>query len=157
VGPRYGCFWKPGYDFQWTNRRNCTKSSIFNTTWYTVTPDPKSYQNYPGGLNPDETLKLDQKTMQRLHQNYLNKLHTLHPFLNKVRLLRMFQRVSQQANPGETNAPLVPHSNSAWVKTALNKPTKRKHTQSTPDIHTSDKPWSGGYRRQLFFFFAYLP
>jgi hypothetical protein len=107
----------------------------------TIIPDPKSYQDHPGGLNPDGTLKLDQKTMQRLLESYLNKLHILHPFLNKSRLLRMFQRVSQQANPGETNvirSPLVLYGSSSWVgEPALNKPTKRKHTESTPDTHTS--------------------
>lgn len=112
---------------------------IWGTALYPSTvPDPMRNQDHPGGLNPDGSLKLDQMTMDRLLHSYLNKLHILHPFLNKARLNRMFRRVSDQARLSEahqTRSPYIPQSSVSWAETALNRPGKRKHTNSSSDTN----------------------
>ena len=114
---------------------------VWGTVLYPApVPDAKLNQDHPGGLNPDGTLKLDSTTMSRLFESYMSKLHILHPFLNKTRLARMFHRVSQQSNPpdlGQTRSPFLPHAVSSWPETALNKPTKRKHTDSPNDASST--------------------
>ena len=123
---------------------------IWGTALYPSTGlDPIRSQDHPGGLNPDGSLKLDQMTMDRLHHIYLTKLHILHPFLNKARLSRMFRRVSDQANSSDTNqtrSPYIPQSSMAWADTALNRPGKRKHTDSSSDANA---PSSRGNKEQL--------
>jgi len=116
---------------------------IWGTALYPSTvPDITRNQDHPGGLNADGSLKLESTTMERLLYSYLNKLHILHPFLNKSRLTRMFRRVSEQANSAEvhqTRSPYILQSTGAWVETSLNRPTKRKHTDSSSDgnMHSS--------------------
>ena len=94
-----------------------------------------SNQDHPGGLNPDGTLKLDWPTMERLRESYLKTLHILHPFLNKTRLSRMFQRVhyyTSSSEPSQMRSPFMPHSSVARPDTVLNRATKRKHSTAAP-------------------------
>ena len=111
--------------------------------------DPMRAQDHPGGLNADGSLKLDWPTMSRLLDSYLSKLHILHPFLNKSRLYRMFRRVSEQANPSEAHqnrSPYITQSN-VWAENALNRPQKRKHTDSSSD--TTIPSYRGGKEQLL--------
>ena len=52
-----------------------------------------------GGLNPDNTLKLDPKTMTRLLKSYLDNLHILHPFLDEPGLTSLVDRYKRRYNP----------------------------------------------------------
>jgi len=52
-----------------------------------------------GGLNPDNTLKLDPKTMTRLLKSYLDNIHILHPFLEERGLTRLVEHFKQHHNP----------------------------------------------------------
>ena len=101
-----------------------------------IIQDPRtSTQDHPGGLNPDGSLKLDWPTMERLRESYLKTLHILHPFLNKTRLSRMFQRVlycTSSSESSQVKSPFVPHNSIVRVDTALNKATKRKHSSAAP-------------------------
>ncbi|MCJ1295581.1 hypothetical protein MMC34_007144 [Xylographa carneopallida] len=101
-----------------------------------VIQDPRtSTQDHPGGLNPDGSLKLDWPTMERLRESYLKTLHILHPFLNKTRLSRMFQRVLQygcSTDSSQMRSPFLPHNSIVRADTALNKATKRKHSTAAP-------------------------
>lgn len=56
-----------------------------------VADSQRSDQSHAGGLNPDGSLKLDEKTTRRLHDSYLRNIHILHPFLDKQRLERMVE------------------------------------------------------------------
>ncbi|MCJ1281742.1 hypothetical protein MMC26_001065 [Xylographa opegraphella] len=98
--------------------------------------DPRtSTQDHPGGLNPDGSLKLDSSTMDRLRESYLKTLHILHPFLNKTRLSRMFNRVhyyTSSSEPSQMRSPFPPHNSIVRADTALNKATKRKHSTAAP-------------------------
>ena len=62
------------------------------------------------GFN-SESMKMDWQTMTRLLTSYLKNIHSLHPFLNKLQLIHMFERVGSQLNPNR----------------AFHKATKRKH------------------------------
>ncbi|KAF2147209.1 uncharacterized protein K452DRAFT_3403 [Aplosporella prunicola CBS 121167] len=52
-----------------------------------------------GGLNPDGTLKLDLRTIRRLHQSYLQHIHPLQPFLDKGRLSVMVENFIARYSP----------------------------------------------------------
>jgi len=52
-----------------------------------------------GGLNPDNTLTLDHKTMRRLLKSYLDNIHILHPFLEERELTRLVEHFKQRYNP----------------------------------------------------------
>ncbi|MCJ1405752.1 hypothetical protein MMC11_008982 [Xylographa trunciseda] len=100
-----------------------------------IIQDPRtSNQDHPGGLNIDGSLKLDVPTMERLRESYMKTLHILHPFLNKVRLNRMFLRVRVSSFPeaSQLRSPFLPHNSVVWADTALNKATKRKHSTAAP-------------------------
>ncbi|MCJ1383288.1 hypothetical protein MMC17_006401 [Xylographa soralifera] len=101
-----------------------------------IIQDPRTpTQDHPGGLNPDGSLKLDWPTMERLRESYLKTLHILHPFLNKSRLSRMFQRVLYCTSSSESShirSPFLPHNSIVRADTALNKATKRKHSTAAP-------------------------
>lgn len=52
-----------------------------------------------GGLNIDGTIKLDARTVRRLHQSYLSHIHLLQPFLDKKVLASMVERFIQLYSP----------------------------------------------------------
>ena len=84
-----------------------------------------------GGLNSDNTLKLDPKTMARLLDSYLDNLHILHPFLEQRALTAMVERFKQRYNPQDPS-----HSKATYaVPVAIenlreHKIPKRKHSDS---------------------------
>ena len=82
-----------------------------------------------GGLNPDNTLKLDPKTMSRLLKSYLDNLHILHPFLEERGVTSLFEHFKQRYNPHD----LATSKASYAVPVAIDnlrepKMTKRKHS-----------------------------
>ncbi|KAL6714688.1 hypothetical protein ACLMJK_008113 [Lecanora helva] len=82
-----------------------------------------------GGLNPDNTLKLDPKTMTRLLKSYLDHLHIMHPFLEERGLTSLVEHFKQRYNPSESNTAKA----SFAVPVAIDnlrepKVTKRKHS-----------------------------
>ncbi|KAL8970058.1 MAG: hypothetical protein Q9183_001697 [Haloplaca sp. 2 TL-2023] len=54
-----------------------------------------------GGLTSENLLDIHPKTMRRLLNSYLENFHVLHPFLERARLNRMFERFSMRYNPSE--------------------------------------------------------
>ena len=113
----------------------------------TVVPD------HAGGLNADGSLKLDWPTMDRLRDSYLRTLHILHPFLNRTRLQRMFQRVYSYSLPADQTLIRSPYvaTTALWPDAALNKATKRKHSNvmgiDSPN-DTSTASVSRGHKEQ---------
>lgn len=68
--------------------------------------------DHPGGLDADGSLKMDPATMIRLLDSYMQNIHILHPFLDKNRLQRMFEKVAQRhhpANPSNRPSPYQSH------------------------------------------------
>ncbi|KAL8777731.1 MAG: hypothetical protein Q9194_002391 [Teloschistes cf. exilis] len=52
-----------------------------------------------GGLTSENLLDIHPRTMRRLLNSYLENFHILHPFLERSRLTRMFERFSMRYNP----------------------------------------------------------
>ena len=57
-----------------------------------------------GGLNADNTLKLDPKTINRLLKSYFDNLHILHPFLKEGELTRLAEHFKQRYNPHDSSS-----------------------------------------------------
>ena len=97
--------------------------------------DARDYpHDHPGGLNLDGSLKLDKPTMYRLQSSYLKNMHIMHPFLNKTKLNRMFEKVASQANTTESGtirSPFIAHNPILGPDGSLNKATKRKYSSGT--------------------------
>ena len=66
-----------------------------------------------GGLTARGDLQLDKHTMIDLMDSYLSNIHILHPFLDRVRLRRMVEKVWKDYNPIEAAASRPPFSPSA--------------------------------------------
>ena len=89
-----------------------------------------------GGLSPDNTLKLEARTISRLLQSYLDNVHILHPFLDQRELTRMVEHFKRRHNPHDTNSSkgsfAVPvNANLDAVRDShaiLNRAQKRKHS-----------------------------
>ncbi|MCJ1355148.1 MAG: hypothetical protein MMC33_005139 [Icmadophila ericetorum] len=68
--------------------------------------------DHPGGLDADGSLKMDSATMFHLFDSYMLNIHILHPFLDKNRLQRMFERVAHRnhpSNPSNRPSPYQSH------------------------------------------------
>ena len=101
---------------------------------------PNLAENRPisevGGLGPDNTLKLEARTISRLLQSYLDNIHILHPFLDQRELTRMVERFKRRHNPHETNVSKVGFTVPVNVNldavrdshAILNRTQKRKHS-----------------------------
>ncbi|EKG17627.1 hypothetical protein MPH_05075 [Macrophomina phaseolina MS6] len=83
-----------------------------------------------GGLNPDGTLKLDVRTVRRLHLSYLNHMHPLQPFLDKERLSSMVEKFIQRYSPDANNHNA--RSPFAVPETFPAVPLKRKRSNNGP-------------------------
>ncbi|KAK8236747.1 C6 zinc finger domain-containing protein [Phyllosticta capitalensis] len=62
----------------------------------------ESYRSEPkhwGGLNPDGTLKLDARTVNRLYKSYMEHMFPLQPFLDSRRLAEMVKAFIQKYSP----------------------------------------------------------
>ena len=82
-----------------------------------------------GGLNPDNTLKLDPKTMNRLYRSYLDNLHIFHPFMEERCLSSLVDQFKQRYNPHDIQSAkasfAVPFAVDHLRESKL---TKRKHS-----------------------------
>ncbi|KAK4556162.1 hypothetical protein LTR86_006859 [Recurvomyces mirabilis] len=69
-------------------------------TGFPQTPSSDIKRSEPswGGLKPDNTLDLDQKTISELYESYLKNIHVMHPFLDKQRLKAMFDTFQKRLN-----------------------------------------------------------
>ena len=89
-----------------------------------------------GGLGPDNTLKLEAKTISRLLASYLDNIHLLHPFLDQRELTRMVEHFKRRHNPHDSNTSKVGftvpiNANLGAVRdphAIINKAQKRKHS-----------------------------
>ncbi|KAK4693532.1 hypothetical protein P7C71_g3888, partial [Lecanoromycetidae sp. Uapishka_2] len=87
--------------------------------------------NDVGGLNSDNTLKLDSKTILRLLKSYFDNIHILHPFLKEGELTKQVENFKLRYNPQDSNsskgAYVVPAVDSLRDPYAARAP-KRKHS-----------------------------
>ena len=62
--------------------------------------DPGRSQPYSaGGLKPDGSLDLDQKTINELYESYMMNMHIMHPFLDKQRVRKLFDTFINRYSP----------------------------------------------------------
>lgn len=66
-----------------------------------ATNDEKQMVGNAGGLTSENLLDIHPRTMRRLLNSYLEHFHILHPFLERARLTRMFERFSMRYNKAE--------------------------------------------------------
>ncbi|KAL8710852.1 MAG: hypothetical protein Q9220_004655 [cf. Caloplaca sp. 1 TL-2023] len=66
-----------------------------------ATNTEKDGMTLPGGLTSENLLDIHPRAMRRLLNSYLEHFHILHPFLERSRLTRMFERFSMRYNPSE--------------------------------------------------------
>ena len=94
-----------------------------------------------GGLNADNTLKLDHKTINRLLKSYFDNIHILHPFLKEGELTRHAEHFKHRYNPHDPSSSKA----SFAVPVAIDnlRGPKRKHSdgyygsQSEPSLAPS--------------------
>lgn len=53
-----------------------------------------------GGLKPDGSLDLDMATINKLYDSYMKHIHRMHPFLDKTRLRKIFDRFISRYSTG---------------------------------------------------------
>ncbi|KAL8719341.1 MAG: hypothetical protein Q9225_003642 [Loekoesia sp. 1 TL-2023] len=101
----------------------------------------------PDGSTSENLLDIHPRTMRRLLNSYLENLHILHPFLERSRLTRMFERFSLRYNKSEQTLTKAlfngPVSNLALDALkdgtgGMQRTAKRKH--SSGHYSTSDDP-----------------
>ena len=71
---------------------------IWGTGSAPATNGEKQAGSNPGGLTSENLLDINPRTMRRLLNSYLENFHILHPFLERSRLTRMFERFSLRYN-----------------------------------------------------------
>ncbi|KAG8532589.1 uncharacterized protein KY384_002466 [Bacidia gigantensis] len=90
-----------------------------------------------GGLCADNTPKLDSRTVNNLHQSYLQNMQVMHPILDEnvlTKIMEQFKRrYSGPAESGSSKAAFAvpaPNANVDALRdsTGFNKPIKRKHS-----------------------------
>lgn len=83
-----------------------------------------------GGLNPDNTLKLDPKTMSRLLKSYLDNIHILHPFLEERSLTSLVEHFKQRYNPHDASTSKASYAMPVAVDNLREQMLpKRKHSE----------------------------
>lgn len=105
-------------------------------TNFLPTPAESRHTSEVGGLGPDNTLKLEARTISRLLQSYLDNMHIMHPFLDQRELTKMVEHFKRRHNPHDTNASKVGfavpvNANLDAVRdphAILNRAQKRKHS-----------------------------
>ena len=98
-------------------------------------PEPRPVNDI-GGLNSDNTLRLDHITMKTLLGSYLDNIHILHPFLDERELSSKVDHFMLRYNSFESNTakasfavPTVPVANpSLDPPTIFSRQAKRKHS-----------------------------
>lgn len=112
-----------------------TSESLWGTGFVATAADTRPTSDV-GGLGPDNTLKLEAKTITRLLQSYFDNIHILHPFLDQRELTRMVEHFKRRHNPHDTNSSKVGfavpvNANLGGVRdpqAILNRTQKRKHS-----------------------------
>ncbi|KAK8154681.1 hypothetical protein IWX90DRAFT_392654 [Phyllosticta citrichinensis] len=97
----------------------------------------RSEPNHWGGLNPDGTLKLDSRTVNRLHKSYLEHMHPLQPFLDRRRLDELIKTFIQRYSPDPPGRPGAAADRNAGSPFAVPEsypsiPLKRKRSNNGP-------------------------
>lgn len=109
--------------------------SLWGTDFMPAVVENRSISDV-GGLSPDNTLKLEARTISRLLHSYLDNIHILHPFLDQRELTRMVEHFKRRHNPPDTNSSKVGFSvpvnaNLDAVRDShaiINRAQKRKHS-----------------------------
>ena len=112
--------------------------SLWGTGFTPTVPETRPVSDV-GGLNPDNTLKLEARTITRLLQSYLDNIHILHPFLDQRELTRTVEHFKRRHNtPLDTTSsskvgfavPVNPNLDVVRDPHAiLNRAQKRKHSE----------------------------
>ena len=96
-----------------------------------------SKESVAGGLCSDNTLKLDSKTINNLHQSYIQNMHILHPILDETFLSKTIEtfkkRYSSSTDPASSKSGFavpVPMAN-VDPSSPFSKPMKRKHSDGS--------------------------
>ena len=82
--------------------------------------------NNPGGLNSNNTLKLDSKTIDSLLKSYLIHIHIMHPFLDEGNLTRMMDSFKRRYGLAGTTVGNSSVDALRDPSTGFARPTKRK-------------------------------
>lgn len=107
--------------------------------------------------NHDFSLNIHPTTLRRLLDSYLENIHLLHPFLDKVRLTRMVERFSLRYNPTEqklTRSLFSAPGSSAGVEMLRGTSTggKRKLSDSYNQNFSADSTYSpASNKREILF------
>ncbi len=88
-----------------------------------------------GGLNADNTLKLDSRTITALGQSYTQNIHLLHPIIDEPVLNKMLEQFKRRycsaSDLATSKASFLPNANLDALRetpAGFNKPIKRKHS-----------------------------
>ena len=101
-----------------------------------------------GGLNSDNTLKLDRKTVEQLLDSYLRNLHILHPFLDERELSSKVEHFVTRYDPHESHSSKAAFAIPVAISnldppTIFHRPAKRKLSDApyySPEAGMSSKP-----------------
>ncbi|KAL8857140.1 MAG: hypothetical protein Q9178_006316 [Gyalolechia marmorata] len=104
-----------------------------------------------GGLTSENFLDINPRTMRRLLNSYLENFHILHPFLERSRLTRMFERFSMRYNKADQTLTKTlfagPASNLALDalkdgSSGAQRSAKRKHSSGHYSASSDPNPMS---------------
>ena len=101
--------------------------NLWGTAFIPTISEPRPVSD-AGGLNQDNTLKLDPKTVNRLVKSYLNNIHILHPFLREAELTRLAEQFKQRYNPHDPSTSKASFAVPVAIDN-LRGPNKRKHSE----------------------------
>lgn len=128
----------PGDETSTASSPASSASSLENLWGTTFLPTPAESRptSEVGGLGPDNSLKLEARTISRLLQSYLDNIHILHPFLDQRELTRMVEHFKRRHNPHDTISSKVGfaipvNANLDAIRDShaiLNRAQKRKHS-----------------------------
>ena len=104
-------------------------SSSIDSSWgYGINPylgEPRTDSGL-GGLNPNNTLRLDAKTVDSLLKNYLMHMHIMHPFLDEANLTRMMENFKRRYGLASSTAGNANIDALRDPATGFSRPAKRK-------------------------------
>lgn len=75
------------------------QGDVFSPTSMPLRGDTHCETDSPGGLGANGQLKLDEKTVRRLHASYMENIHVLQPILNPSHLRRSVNEFAQSYGP----------------------------------------------------------
>lgn len=103
-------------------------SSADNSWGYGINPylGENRSDNSVGGLNPNNTLRLDSKTIDSLLRSYLMHIHIMHPFLDEGHLTRMMDSFKRRYGLSGSNVNSTSIEAPRDPSTGFARPAKRK-------------------------------